>query len=281
MTEPKNTVEDLQFALQMGKRSRSEKVQAGNPHELVINQHIFPKKSIDRFATDGGVELADIKRHLIRRAKSTDTIFCADRAWSDGAERGWMKKIEDDFQEVSQIILLNPLMPLTAANYHVIREFYLLWHARAERRHLPIQYIKPNGVLGATISTTADDVEFLERGGIAVIRTDGSFAYRDFNTGDIVLRMGELEEEIAHLPWGVIIAQDAQFCVPDTPAHGVIPISPSIALRINSRSGRITRSSVSNINRQMVNKATDYFFAGTLAACPGIPAFIHSDGHNK
>ncbi|NIJ32805.1 DUF4238 domain-containing protein [Sphingomonas oligoaromativorans] len=258
------------------KASRTEKVQPGNPHQLVIRQHIYPKASIVRFATAGGVELVDFKRNRIRRAKPDDVMFCADRAWSHGAETGWMKRMEDDFQALAQLVILNLAVIFESPEENAIRDFYTLWHARAERRNLPVQYVKPNGVLGPATPLTADEIETLEKNGYMTTHADGSFAYRDLNTASISIRMWQLHEALESERWGVIVTSDAEFCVPDTPAHGIIPISPSIALVRNTSSGRVTRANVGEINRAMFAEATSYVFARSLAACPGIEAEIQS-----
>lgn len=270
------TVDDVAAAIRAGSRTRSDKVQLGNPHGLVRDQHVYPRKSIDRFLNAAlGVELADLRRGRVRPAKSDDKMFCADRAWSDGAERGWMKRIEDEFQALAQLVLLNPAVSLEPAEEKAARKFYALWHARAERRHLPVQYVRPNGVLPPETPQTADEIEILEKNGYAATRPDGSIAFRDLNTANISIRVGRLEKEIMHEPWGVVVAEGGEFCVPDTPVHGIIPVSPTVALGRNVRSGRVTRENVAEINRAMLHQVTDYVFARCLAACPGLPRTIH------
>ena len=60
-------------------------VSKGNPHELTIDQHIFPKKSIDRFYNQDG--LLQVKRgnKIFNTNSGNDGIFCAKRVWDQRA----------------------------------------------------------------------------------------------------------------------------------------------------------------------------------------------------
>ena len=73
---------------------RSEKPQRGNLGLLALRQHVFPRKSIDRFV-EYGVDLFDIGRRRHRRAAPDDAMICTKRAWNHGAETGWTKVIDD------------------------------------------------------------------------------------------------------------------------------------------------------------------------------------------
>ena len=46
---------------------------------------------------EGRVSLHDLARSKVGLAKPNDGIFCAMRAWDQRAERGCMKRIEDEF----------------------------------------------------------------------------------------------------------------------------------------------------------------------------------------
>lgn len=82
--------------------------------------------------------------------------------------------------------------------------------------------------------------------------------------------MDRLLHALGDVSWGVVTASEGAFCVPDTPAHGVIPISPSVALIRDTRSASITAGNVADINRQMQLRATAYLFATSLRDCPGL-----------
>lgn len=251
-------------------KERSEKTQKGNPHELTVGQHVFPRACIERFASNGGVEVRDFKRRITRRAKSDDAIFCANRAWGHGPESGWMKDTEDSFQAVADGVLRGRLVAFDDAQAEVIFEFYALWQARAERRHLPMQTIPAGpGVIGTRHDYTADELELLEKNEIGAFSGDGSIQMRHLMGPVIRLAMDRIRSGIADRRWSVVEAKDGEFCVPDVPAHGIIPLNPSIAL-LSARHGVASIIDVGEINQAMAHCAREYVFAGLLVDCPGI-----------
>src|ERR1700730_5065135 len=94
-------------------RQKFEKPQKGNPHELPVMQHVWPLESIARFADGNGVVcIFDKARNKLRQAKPDDDVFCAKRVWDRRAECGYMKGIEDAFQELASEIMGMNLAPL-------------------------------------------------------------------------------------------------------------------------------------------------------------------------
>ncbi|VFB17836.1 hypothetical protein [Pseudomonas fragi] len=109
-----------------------EPTQKGNPHRLTVKQHTFPKTSIARFAGQkGNVELFLKSLDRVIQAKPSNEIFCAERAWDQQAESGFMKNVEDDFQALAGRILDDDLVSFKEADLTVINEFYCLWNIRA------------------------------------------------------------------------------------------------------------------------------------------------------
>lgn len=255
-------------------RSRSEKTQPGNPHGLTTKQHVFPVASINRFVQDGGVDLFDLKRQKRRRAGARDPIFCADRAWSHGAEAGFMKDIEDAFQALVEEILSGRTAAFDRKQTVVITEFYGLCQARAGRRHLPYQHTSPDKVSAATAHRTLDQLEFLEKHNIIGTRPDGSFALRDFVPSIILQDIDRISEELEGKSWGVIRSVTSEFCIPDILSRGIVPITPKAVLALGIPSDFITEESVNLINRTVSASGREYLFARDLDACPGIPRII-------
>jgi hypothetical protein len=56
--------------------------------------------------------------------------------------------------------------------------------------------------------------------------------------------------------------------VPDVPSHGIIPLSPILALVQCAPDGVIIERNVAEINRAMRATSRDYFFARDFASCP-------------
>lgn len=76
------------------------KPQKGNPHKLTINQHIFPKACISRFARENGT--VQVRRKCGEQDQWVtpgNSYFCARRLWDQKAEAVFMKAIEDRYQD--------------------------------------------------------------------------------------------------------------------------------------------------------------------------------------
>lgn len=253
---------------------RTEKTQAGNPHGLTIRQHVYPRASIRRFAGRRGVELRDIKRGITRRAGLDDELFVARRAWAHGPESGWMKDMEDAFQAVAEEALRQRPTRFDDGASETISEFYALWQARAERRELPMQSIPAApDILGMRRDYTADELERLEKHGINVFRGDGSIQMRHIMGPVIRLAMDRIRDGMAGRRWALVEAQAGEFCVPDVPAHGIIPLTPGVVLH-STRHSPASLGDVEEMNRAMAGHARDYIFARSLSECPGIDRFL-------
>ena len=90
----------------MPRIGRPEKTQRGNAHKLTLRPHVFPAASIARFVdSDKRVSLCDVLQRRIRRAAPDDPVFRAQRTWDHGSEAGFMKRIEDAFQNLAAKII--------------------------------------------------------------------------------------------------------------------------------------------------------------------------------
>ncbi|MDR6513375.1 hypothetical protein J2792_004269 [Novosphingobium capsulatum] len=182
-----------------------------------------------------------------------------------------MKAIEDRFQEVANRILSSGRLSSSNQDSEAVAEFYSLWQARAEHRYLSEQDIKLEGVVPGRNVLSMDERERLEKCGAFVILGDGTFPMRDANSIIVTFSIYKHKAELPSEPWGLIEACDGEFCVPDKPADGVLPLTPSLALRVGAPSGQITRDGLADLNRRMFVGAEEYVFARDLAKCPGIP----------
>lgn len=256
---------------------RPERTQRRNPHKLTVKPHIFPAKSIARFAESGIVDFYDLVHSKRRPARPDDQIFCARRSWNHGAEHGFMKAIESAFQE-----LVEPLAPGTKAEFDssqsdLISEFFGLWSARAQWRQLPQQLIEPSTeIIGTRRDYTEDELELLEKNGISAFRPDGSIAMRDIVAMKVRLDVDRTRVAMSDRQWGVLTAADGEFCVPDRPKLALIPISPVIMFAADGPSETVDRFEVEGINRELIGGAHEYIFARSLAACPGLPGRINA-----
>ena len=106
-----------------------EKTQKGNLHQLTIKQHCFPMRSIERFACSGG--LVDVQRGVKNfRLKPDHLLFCARRAWDQRVESGFMKGIEDVYQELAEKIVNGVVYKLSKSDQEKFTDMYALWNIR-------------------------------------------------------------------------------------------------------------------------------------------------------
>ena len=114
------------------RRRAHEKVQGANPHRLTLWQHVFPAASIARFAgPDGRVAVIDLVRRTARRAGPDDQVFCARRVWDQRAEAGYMREIEDRFQDLAGRVIAAPGELRSLEDDKAASRFFALWRCRA------------------------------------------------------------------------------------------------------------------------------------------------------
>src|SRR5260221_12360688 len=247
-----------------------EKPQKGNPHRLTIGQDTFPSKSIARFAdTDGRVHIHMKPAGPIRRAKPTDNIFCALRAWDHGTEVGLMKTIEDRFQHLAELIIDGHVLTFDAEQTHVISSFYALWMVRAKIRDQPGKdVVLP--VIGPGRGRSKDEEERIEKAGFPFLRgtTFPAHVVNGLHAGVLVNRY--LRQVNPSASWGVVRASGGEFVVPDWPAHAFIPINPTLALANHAIAidQTLDRDAVGVVNKQLRLASRRYFVGRDLAACP-------------
>jgi hypothetical protein len=86
----------------------------------------------------------------------------------------------------------------------------------------------------------------------------------------IQLDVDRIRQAMSGRQWGVLTAEDGEFCVPDTPDLAIVPIGPAMVLAADGPSELVNRHEVGGINRELYRGASDYVFARSLAACPGL-----------
>jgi hypothetical protein len=250
-------------------RRKHENTQKGNPHALPIMQHVFPRASIARFADSTGVvSLHRLPTDHVRKAKPSDDMFCAKRAWDAKAESGYMKKIEDAFQELASRIIEGKIAKIDHADQRKATEFFALWKWRAIYRDKEMSGEKFN-ITGNDL--TKDQEEMYEKMGVLTTRKDGTMpAHRVYSIqiqGGIMHDMSAL----SNIGWGIVQAQEGQFIVPDFPAITFIPLTPTLCLcgaRDNAvDSGVVLKRNVVDININLKANSKEYYFANDFGQC--------------
>jgi hypothetical protein len=250
------------------KRVRAEKTRPRNPNRLTISQHVFPSKSIERF-TDrrGRVSVYQLHRAKVILAKPNNPIFCAHRAWDEGTEV-YMKRIEDAFQRIVAPIVDGKVETLAPEFKATIDIKYALWYTRTRYRDLEEHEVQLNGIAGNDLSKEQE--ENLEKNNYMFTRNNGNMPARLINGAQLQIRIGQQAHSFATsvTGWGVIRTQSGEFIVPDVPSHGIIPLTPRLALVNNAPDGMITEQNLAEINRAMRETSEDYFFARDCLSCP-------------
>ncbi len=249
--------------------SRHEKPLKGNKRQLVINQHVLPRASIARFAkADGFVSLFDIARGKKRPAHPKDKVFCAMRAWDQRAESGYMKRIEDPFQNLAEDIIAGSVPIITDAHKPIIDRFYALWYMRARFRRLPEQEIQVNGVTGGGITKVQE--ENLEANFTMFHREGGKIPARFINGIQLQMRIDQyVASMLAAMKWAIMQAQEGEFLVPDVPFCTMVPLIPMACLMAScDENGTLPKENVAQVNRMTWDLSKDYVFARSFAACP-------------
>ena len=238
-----------------------EKPQKSNPHQLTIDQHVFPVASIKRFTNiTGRVVVYDIRRNRLRLAKPDDAIFVAKRAWDHRAEHGFMKKIEDAFQALAREIIGGNVFQIDDAAKRVINDFLLLWRLRSTHRQLVKQEILINGARGGG-GLTRDQEERLERHGYAFMRTGGGWPARQLNGLNIQMEINQYRRSgiMSNTKWRITRAQEGEFLVPDIPHHSIVPITPALCVASPGQDGTLRKEEVAQVNRILKTGSNAYF----------------------
>jgi len=252
----------------------AESPQRGNPHRLVVRQHVLPLKSVARFADSDG--LVDVRLPLGAknfRVSPRNSLFCARRVWNQRAKTSFMKEIEDRFQEtvdMLRVVMGNRIGP--RAN-EAITEFFLLWMLRAEHRLAPTTDAKLSEISSLEHDVTQDEDELLESVGVTCIRPDYTIAARHFSGDQIRIDSLKLGKRLRFVTWHLACADAGEFLVPDRPTLDsmMVLLDPSTILLPFPVRTALTRLQVARVNGSLVDSSVEYYFARDLSKSPIAP----------
>ena len=214
------------------KKYAPEPVQPGNPHKLVINQHIVPAANIQRFyGANDRVMVAMLREsRILRTVSAGHDCFRVKRVWDQRAEVGFAAQIERRFQFLATRILAGDLS-WWHLEQSVITEFYALWTQRSYFAANPLPDVKLNGVLPDR-ELTKDSREHLEANHILYLNEESGLAGRMITGMQIQRGIDEVSWHFRDAQWTLCRASPSagEFLMPDSPVELFIPISPSVAL---------------------------------------------------
>jgi hypothetical protein len=245
---------------------RYEPVQKGNPHKLVIKQHIFPKRSIERFCRDdGSVDLLFLSGKRLS-VKPHNDVFCVNRSWDERAERGYGKRIEDDFQSVTGKILQGELVDSDSVS-RAVTDFCCLWQVRHCWSKVPIDNVDMG--LKPAYSLSINEQEDLEKAHIFYARGNGEVPSRLWRGAMMQQSWCRTVKTMSGIKWGLLTATEGEFLVPDNFSNVfIVPVTPKQCFVTESDSQTVGLDTVRLINSLAVASAEKYVFARDLTQCP-------------
>lgn len=246
-----------------------EMPQKGNPHRLTINQHIFPRASMNRFVNErSGVQVRRLGQAGCVEFGTKNPYFCASRVWDQKVEHGLMVDIENRFQDVAEKIVDQSVRTLTDAMNQAVTDLYLLWNLRFNRNANPMQDVSIIGVLPER-DLGKDSQEILESKGVVFIKPDGTLPGRMMAGISITIGIDRERLRMRGTSWGILTAECGEFVVPDNfSKYSVLPLTPTICLAAGLNNQRVDLKLVAKINALAIQGSERYYFAKDFTQCP-------------
>lgn len=243
-----------------------EKTQSGNPHQLTVWQHCFPKKSIERFTNeDGRVHVHIIEHNKTETLTPDNNIFCARRSWDQRAETGFMKEVEDAYQELADKIAAgNVDRPLKLEENCVVTDMFLLWLYRWVYCNNPLEDQPIKSASGVTHNYSKDVQERLEKRGFISIKPDLTISGRHFTGINIQLEIINGRKHMKDFSWCILNCREVEFVVPDNPAHFVLPVTPNVCLVREVGCQPVSTHTIAELNERVKEKSEKYYFGRSL-----------------
>ena len=181
--------------------------------------------------------------------------------------KNFMKKIEDRYQEIANLVHTGILLTLSERDYETILDMFLLCNIRTKFKENPFQDMKLNGVSGAKFSK--DKQEKFEKNG-ALFAVNDIFPSQFVNKLHIIQNFDNEKRKITqNIPWGIIKAKEGEFICPDNFRYNMIlSLSPKISFKLNSENRNISRTEVVQLNKLAMENSKNYYFAQDLSKCP-------------
>jgi len=247
-----------------------QSVQKGNPHRLSRNQHIFPTRSINRFARDGGVEVCEKIVGRIRRRPAKDVLFCAVRLWDHRSEQGFMLEIENAYQRLADKIVAGQ-REMDEADHLSVTDYYCLWNLRQRARTKLQTFPQLAGYEPHRVITKKDTQEKLEKLGILYWDENKEIPNHILTGANLQMELLAERERMAGTRWGIFEAtpDQGEFLVSDRLSlHTAVPLSPQICLVAKHRNRFVDFSFVGRYNGLAVENSENYYFGRDMKNCP-------------
>lgn len=253
----------------------------GNPSGLTVYGHVYPKQSIKRFAdpATGKVSIYDLKAKKIRPTISPGSRkwFCAQWAWDQRAESGYMDMIEKKFQIIASRVV-GGARSLSPEEQAAISRFFALWHLRAHQREHPEPDFYPKAVtpfakeLEETLMGEKKERlgEQIEKAGVSFIRSGGRIPGRVEAGLHIQQKIDSLMDRMfLQTQWGIVTAIKGEFVISDYISLDlqVVPVCPKICFIAGQGNLPLAASQVAQVNSALKNVARRYLISRDFREC--------------
>lgn len=201
----------------------------GNPEQLAVNQHIFPRAAIARFAVAGEVTVHRKGTKKFLRKGPSASIFVTKRKWDHETER-WLSEIDTDYAEVvKQYAATKDEGLLSPRDNEILVSFFASWVARWNFAQKANTDVVLKGVAPERHPKVVE--EHAERIGVVVARSVGGqcavpsrFIYGD----QLLMLTHSVERQLSSMQWYCCrLDTSASLFVPDYSERCYVPFSPS------------------------------------------------------
>lgn len=253
-----------------------EKTQPGNPHQLVVQQHVLPRAIIQRFADVRG--LVEVVRTNAPakpfKVKPRDDLFCVNRLWHQAAETRFSHPIEAEYNQLAERIVGGDVQVLDGPTGFVVSKMYALWHARFFTKMNPPTALHLKGYLPGP-GWSKDEQEQLEKSGAVLIDSFGSIPARMAGGMLLSKRVSSLLTQMQGLDWSIVKAREGCFIASDEPRRTMrMPVSANICLVSGRQPEVIGYEEVAQLNSLARSTAYEYYFARDMSQCPFVKLTI-------
>jgi hypothetical protein len=242
-------------------------IQKGNPHKLTINQHIYPRHALRRFAVNDQLQIKRVGMQEVLPVNTKSKIFCAKRAWDQRTETLFSHQIEKSFADIADMLVAGKIASFTSSMCDVLRQFYALCADRYYFHINPAPDAAFHSMSGSNL--TVDEQEILEQKGYHFLRPDRKMPGRMLAGIHMMAHRMHMMRSSTYQSWGVWKSDEGEFVVSDNFSDIVcLPISPNLFLMANSPNYVLDFKNLAELNAATIMRANKYYFARDFRTTP-------------